>query len=533
MLRIAEQFRWPIVFIIFGMSLAQTVMAESESDKSIPQPPAVTANPTPETDADSKAKQQPSADSEAKTAAPDTPSQPEPDKAKADAKVNPAGDATEAAADESEPEKDSGEESSEAKPEVVPASADQIAEQRLEQAVALARAGDFKAGLKKLALLIRDYPDYFPAKRDFIVVATWDKQCELAWDRFQAWKSGTEYEDYLAQPLSECLQDMRMYTESMVMLLNAYRRHPENKEIGEAIKTLKPIIFWQSRPELSVSLGSSESEKGAREWHFQTRYSHPLSRGNRVYARYLLKRATDPDFETANLNRVGLGWLSWLDKDDLLDIELTTDVKRGQEQGARFHFTRFQGRQWEFGLGYSSFFEDVPLRAKAQSIEANSANASAYYHSLDYKYECSAGAERNRFSDTNERRSYSGACGYAYELKPQREQRVLLELYQSDNTLDNVVYYNPEHDATVTLGWRADFVLDSKYHRHVQRVGFSVADHQQRNFQKRYNVAASYDIELEFARDNSFSLSARYGRYSYDGESENEGSINLAWLRKF
>ena len=406
-------------------------------------------------------------------------------------------------------------------------------EQALEQAVEVARAGDNKRGLRLLDALIKAHPDFYPARRDFIVVAAWDNQCELAWQRFQALKSQAQYEDYLVQPLSECLRDMRRVEEAKALLKKAAAKNPDSEDIKFARQDLQQAMYWRNRPELSVNVGSSESDQGAREWHVQTRYSHPLSQATRVYARYLIKRATDPQFDTGNMYRAGIGVRTWLSDDDLLDVEASTDVKRGEEQGARLDYTHLLGRRWEFGATYSSYYEDVSLRAKAQGISANNAGLSTAFHTLDYRYEWSASVSRSHFSDTNTRNSASTAGSYAFELKPEREMRVLLDLYQADNNLTNVVYYNPEHDFTATLSLRTDWVLDTKYERHVQHFTVYVADHEQRHYDSLINYGAGYGFELQISKKSAVNLQANYGRASYDGNYEDEGSVELTYTRKF
>jgi len=406
-------------------------------------------------------------------------------------------------------------------------------DQALEKAVAVARAGDNKRALKMLDKLIKARPDYYPARRDFIVVAAWDNQCELAWQRFQALKAQTQYEDYVVQPLAECLRDMRRHEEAGKLLLKAAKNSPENQEIKSAQNDLNHELAVRLRPQLDSGIGYSQSEQGAHEWHFRTKYSQSLNPANRVYARYLLKRATDPSFETGNMDRIGVGLQSWLSNDDVVDLEVSTDVQRGEEQSGRIEYTHYLGRRWEFAANYSSFSEDVPLRAKAQNIEANSAGASAAFHTLDYRYEWFASVSRNHFSDTNTRRSVATGAGYAFELKPQREMRVLLDVYQSDNSLDGVIYYNPEHDSTVTLSVRGDWVLDTKYDRHVQRLTLYVANHEQRHYDSKVNYGAKYEIDLQISEQSAVSMSAQYGRASYDGNSEDEGSLEVGYSRKF
>jgi len=406
-------------------------------------------------------------------------------------------------------------------------------EQLLQQAVATARAGDNKRALVMLDKLLKAHPDFYPARRDYIVVAAWDNQCEVAWQRFNLLKNEAQYEDYLVQPLAECLRDMRRHDEAQKLLAKASAASPDSEEIKNAQNDLKQELYWRMRPQLSVNVGISESEQGAREWHVGTRYGYSLSQANRVFARYLIKRATDPQFETGNMDRLGVGLQSWLSNDDLLEVEASGDVKRDNEQGARLDYSHWLGRRWQFGGNYASYSEDVPLRATAQSISANSAGLNASFHTLDYRYEWSASLSRSHFSDTNTRRSAATGVGYAFELKPQRESRVLLDLYQSDNTLSNVIYYNPEHEMTVILSLRTDLVLDSKFERHVHHITVYGGNHVQRHYDTQVNMGAKYEIDLEISKRSLLNLAAQYGRASYDGKNENEGSLEITFNRKF
>jgi len=406
-------------------------------------------------------------------------------------------------------------------------------EQALDQAVAIARKGDNKRALVLLNQLIEAHPDFYPARRDFIVIASWDNQCELAWRRFQQLKSEAQYEDYLVSTLAECLRDMRRFDDARDLIDAAKKRNPDNEGIRNASSDLQEQLYWRNLPLLSVNIGGNNSDQGGHEWHLETRYSHPLSSANRVYARYLLKRATDPQFETGNMNRVGAGLQSWLSDDDMIDAELSTDVKKGQQQGARLAYNHLLGRRWQFGAEYANYYEDLSLRATAKDISANNAGLSAEFHSLDYRYEWSASASRSRFTDGNLRRSAQTGVGYAFMLKPQREYRVLLDLYQANNSLAGTDYYNPEHDFSATLSLRADLVLDSDFERHAHNLTLYVGQHDQRHYDNQINFGARYGIDLQMTRQSGVNFAAEYGRASYDGNQEYEGSLDITFSRKF
>lgn len=405
-------------------------------------------------------------------------------------------------------------------------------EQAHEKAVAMARAGHHAEALQHLAVLMAQHPDFYPAKRDYVIVAAWSGDCDLALQSFATFAQQSDLEDYLVQPVSECMAEMRLLRPARDLLAEALKKHPDNEDIRSALKQVDDEIRWQARPDFFMRMAANDSDAGTREWQLETRYSQELAPNYRAYLRFLGARADDSRFDTGDLNRLGLGLLTWLNSRTLMDLEASEEISEGNQSGARVQLNHYRGNLWQFGLGYASFAEDVPLRAKATGVRANRAAASANYHSIDYRWEWGGNYTRYHFNDSNIRKALGTSLGYAFELAPNREQRVIGEWYGSRNTLPNTLYYNPVRDSNLTLSYKIDLVADnSRFKRRVDHITLFAGLYDQSGQEQKTPAGVRYELDLDISKRSQLGFSAEYAEHFYDGRGERESNFTLAYRR--
>ena len=172
------------------------------------------------------------------------------------------------------------------------------------------------------------------------------------------------------------------------------------------------------------------------------------------------------------------------------------------------------------------------MRAKSELIEAKRSIVFVNYHSADYRWSWDASGSRYDFSDTNRRNALFTSLGYAYALQPRREQRVFIEYYESDNSLANTIYYNPERDRSLSVVHKTDFIFDSRFRRHVDHFYLSLGQYDERGFPGRGTWGVRYEQSYDFTNRLALLIGAGYGRHVYDGASEYETSVNAVfrWL---
>ncbi len=402
-----------------------------------------------------------------------------------------------------------------------------------QRAVEIAHNDDHDTALAILGKLLASHPDNYPVRRDYVIIASWKGDCDDALEKYQPIKDRPNKEDYLIGPVAECLASTRQNDEALALLRQGSKNYPDNKDIKSIYKSLLNDIALDRKPELNIRTGTGQSDAGNQDYFFEIKYSRQFAAAARWFARYFTTFADDPEFDTGDLNRVGAGIMYWFNPKWYLEQEFSYDVKDGSHGGSTTTLVFHPTSLWEVTGQYASYTEDVPLRAKAIGIDSDRLGLSAYYHSLDYRWEWFGAVATYDFSDGNNRDSYYTELGYAYEMKSEREQRVILEVSGSRNTLENTVYFNPIRDTTVAIKHRTSFVFDSKYDRHVDHLSVFLGQYDQQGYSAKATYGASYEQQYDFSRIHSLSWWLEVASRIFDGERETVGSFLINYNRKF
>lgn len=425
-----------------------------------------------------------------------------------------------------------------------------------KRGVETAREGKTQDGLKILSDLLAKNPDYYPARRDYMIILTWANDCDAAFEQYQLIKDRPDLEPYVYPPIAECYRKFRDIDQAQALLNTAQEKHPDNEDIKGAQKALQAHIDYESRPALDFSANYSESEKDSYEWSVDLRYTHEITNNTRGYVRSLTVRPHDPEFDTANIDRLGLGVLHWFNHQWFSELEVSQETD-GSNNGGHVLVEHYPNSLWSLTAKYASYAEDVPLRGKAQGLEAESAQISAFHHTPDYRWEWYGSYSQYDFSDDNDRRAYNVSAGYAFEMKSYREQRVILDLFASDNSLQDgdilvpgatpldditasIPYYNPVKDSTVTLIHRTYFVYEkTKFERHMDTLSLSVGSYKQtmqlalgnRQFERKTttNVVGAIRFQQEYTLGGGtyFSWGGEWASRVYDDERETNIAVFL------
>lgn len=398
-----------------------------------------------------------------------------------------------------------------------------------QRGVELAREGHHDAGLAVLFALLKKYPGSYVIERDIVIITAWKGDCRAAVRRYDAIRDYPDPEPYLVLPVSECLIKVGRTDEAVALLDEGQRRFPDdaNLRVAHASAVAKRAALF--RHELRIEVSTNTSDQGKREWIWGASVSRRLADRTHVYARYANTRSSYDEFQTGNQNRLGVGLTHEFRNDILVTQEFSDDIRRSGQNGSLTSVMYLPNDLWRFGASYNTFAEDLPLRAKAALIDAKRSIIFTDYHTADYRWSWAASGSRYDFSDTNRRSTLFTSLGYAYEMKPKREQRVFLEYYESDNTLANTAYFNPSHDKSVSLVHKTDFVFDSRFRRHVDHLYLSLGRYDQQGFPAHGIWGVRYEQNYDFTDRTALLFGVGYGRRVYDGASEYDSTLNAVF----
>ena len=404
-----------------------------------------------------------------------------------------------------------------------------------DRGVQLGREGKYQQGLAILRKILDKHPNNYPVRRDYVVIASWGGECDLALENYPKIKNAKQQEGYLLAAVADCLDEQSRPEQAIALLEKGAKQSPDDEDIKQKLDELKKEYALNTARTLTVSLSNNNSDQGNQEWLFETRYSQQVYKDTRAYARFLAARANDPKFATGDLNRLGIGVIHHLNYQLSFDVEVSTDVKSSGEEGITGTVLYQPYYLWELGAQHASYAEDLPLRAKAADISSDRTSLFASYHSKDYRLEWSANASQYSFSDDNTRKSFSTTGGYAYFLKPSLEHHLIVDLYRSTNTLPStsVVYFNPSRDTAINLTHKTNLVYNSRFKRHVDSFFVYLGSYWQQNYDRKLVYGLGLQQEYNFTDTAYFSWGASYNSRVYDGNREREIGVFATYVQKF
>lgn len=405
-------------------------------------------------------------------------------------------------------------------------------------AVARAREGETVGAISVLQTLVRDAPEPYPLRRDITLIRIWQGDCEAALHEYDALRGRGRYEGYFAMPVAECLMAQRRPREALTLLRVAEPAPEEEKELERTTMRAELMLRLdlgvdETAPYFLADLATNSSDQGMREWVGDIEVGAGVARNTQLYARGLFARSSESEFDAGDQDRGALGVRYRPNERWRVEQEFSADAHHGGRGGSTTRVLWQPRDTLDMQVGRATYAEDIPLRARAHDIEATRTDGSASYHSIDYRWDGRAAVAHYEFSDGNRRRSAFITGGYGYRMLPEIEHHLYLEGYRSTNTLDDAPYFNPRRDRYVGVLHRTDFVFDSRFQRHVDRLHFSLGRYDQDGFDAHTRRGVRYEQDYDFDQDSALTAGIGYYRNVYDGVAENETRFDIRYRRRF
>ena len=402
------------------------------------------------------------------------------------------------------------------------------------RAVALAHKDEHEKSLALLRKLLKTNPTHYPTLRDYVIISTWNNDCDEALKYYKKIAKYPDQESYLIIPVSECMTEAGQLEQAKKLLISGLKKSPKDKDLNDALNEIQDEIDELNQGILNVDLENNNPDGSNIEWRFQTKYTQPLTQAFAVYARYFFAHSSDEEFPTKDMNRLGIGAVIGLHQTLSLDQEFSTDIKDSNNYGSTTRLNYDPDELWNMNLGYTTYWEDLSLRAVFQEVKAKGWNYNVYFHTQDYRWDWFAALGDYQFTDDNHRSSVYTNGGYAFELTPKREQRVILELDVGKNSvIPAAAYYNPERSSTIALAYKLDMVLDTKYRRHVDTLYVTAGVYDQKDYDSDWVASVYYQQDYDFNKTTFFKWHLGVGSKVYDGERESNLLAKLNFEKRF
>src|SRR5215207_5897672 len=308
--------------------------------------------------------------------------------------------------------------------------------------------------------------------------------------------------------------------------------YPENVHA----QRLRRDVRTQLSPEVRLEGRYDTSDRGLGEAWSQLEVSAPLGTRARLAAGGYGSRSEDDRYSRGDVRVAYLGlslrpgrWLR-LSGEAAWDAS-GEDLDRGPAGLARAAF--LPDDRWRLDLGCSlDAWRDLPLRARAAGIVADTCDAGLSY-AAGTRWDARLGGGRSELTDGNERTWGLAAARRLVRQGPVYRASFGAEVYASENSRGDVVYFSPSRDRSASLTHRSEWVTANAPGR---RHSFSLLAHAGVYDQEGFDAGPVGGLWLESDWDLSGRTTLVIGAGArsqlYDGSRELDPRFYLTLRRR-
>ncbi|PCH85382.1 MAG: poly-beta-1,6 N-acetyl-D-glucosamine export porin PgaA [Piscirickettsiaceae bacterium] len=247
-------------------------------------------------------------------------------------------------------------------------------------------------------------------------------------------------------------------------------------------------------------------------------YSSPLDYNYRAYLHHRHAQAEFTEGDSL-LNHAGIG-IEYTAPNVLLSAELHKnhfDNNRvGLSLAGQYSYNDYLSTSFEF----ETLSKNTPLRALNQGIYAKSLTLGAQYRWHESR-SVGTNVSYSKFSDGNKRKSIGGFWNERWHNQYNYKFSTRVDLFSSNNSKNNVIYFNPDRDYAASIAFENDFLTWRRYEDSFnQRLILSTGLYNQKNF----STGTTWGIQYEhrWKADNRFELiyGIKRTKNLYDGNHE-------------
>lgn len=260
---------------------------------------------------------------------------------------------------------------------------------------------------------------------------------------------------YTAQSLQEW-QQFEQLTQDVVT------RSPEEPATKELARARAIHHMYELRISGSKGISSDSPISGTRDFTWNSvLYGPPIADHWRLFAG--MNFATGEFAEGKGYNRDVPGGVEFTTRDYWVEAELSNqNFGRGNKPGARLSAWHDFSDSWRIGGSAERLSAGTPLRALRNGITANGGQVYVrWYQNERREYRLSVAP--TWFSDGNQRVEYGLSGKERLWTSPHFTLDLTPDISASTNTRENVPYYNPKRDFSVTPGLSAQHIMYRHY----------------------------------------------------------------------
>ena len=324
-------------------------------------------------------------------------------------------------------------------------------------------------------------------------------------------------------------QGLKQYEQAEQSINLLFQQYPEDKGIALQYQLWNIQNMREFKTEISTA-ESSGGINGSRGLEVSSYlYAAPI---NRNYRPYIHQRHSQAKFTEGDglLNHAGIG-LEYTAPNIFLMTELHHNFYEDDRLGVNLNGEYTFNDHWSTSFSLEGLSGDTPLRALNQGIYAKSVAWGGQYRWHESR---ATGLNLSYldFSDGNKRKSISAFWQERWYASYNYKFSTRLDLYRSNNSKSNTIYFNPENDLAGSIALENEWLSWRHYENSFhQRVIVSVGFYNQEN----YSTGDTWGLQYEHRWTADHRLEVIYGikraNNLYDGDYELSWSyyLSLDW----
>ena len=308
--------------------------------------------------------------------------------------------------------------------------------------------------------------------------------------------------------------------------------YPENIHA----QRLRRDVHTQLAPEVRLEGRYDTSDRGLGEEWNQLEVSAPLGTRTRLTAGAYDSRSDDQRYSRGDVRDAYLGMSlrpeRWLSLNAQVAWDLSRDFRRSPAAEARM--TLFPDDRWRADLGYArNAWRDLPLRARAAGIDADTYDAGLSY-SAGTRWDVRLGGGRSDLSDGNQRTWGLASTHLLVRQGPVYRANFGVEVYTSTDSRNDVAYYSPLRDRSVSLTHRSEWVTaNAPGHRHSFSLLVTAGVYDEQGFAAGPVGGLWLESDWDLSGRTALVIGAGARSQLYDGSRELDPRFYLTLRRRF
>jgi len=188
---------------------------------------------------------------------------------------------------------------------------------------------------------------------------------------------------------------------------------------------------------------------------------------------------------------------------------------------------------WTFDAGYEHKVTDIPIRSRAQGVEADEYTLAATYR-MDERADTSFAYTLRDYSDENKNQSYLWRTNSYHIIKPDWRYGFGTEYYFSTNSKQDVDYYSPKHIHSFYVIPMIEHTWFRRYERAVvDRLYLGLGRFWQDGYEGEPVGYLTYEQDVKISETFLWLLGATQSLRNYDGDHVHNFTVYSTIKNKF